>query len=456
MRQGDKGEGSRSGGPLRRAGGELRGRWPAGRVTVERPSLRQAFSALDAPLFRNWFLSQILSASGTITQGVALSWLVLKLTGSAVDLGLMSSCTFLPMIVFGPWSGVLVDRVSRRRLLIVTQSLFITLALVLATVTATGVVRVWMLFPLAFATGLVTAPDSTARQVYVTELVPREQLPSAVSLYEVILNASRVLGPATGGVLLATAGVDWCCFLNAASYVAPLAVLLSGRAARAPRRPAGDGGSRTGQFRAGLRYAWQSRPIRICMAMAAASGMLFNLTVALPLMATRVFHVDGGGYGLMMSMFGVGAIGGALLAASSAKQPTWRSVRVLATVTALAILATAVASSLGLALAGLAVTGWLSIWFIARANTVVQLATAPEMRGRVMGLWTMALPGSLLVTGPCVGVVAATLGARAGFGLAGAALLACAALGWRALSGGSEPQPSAAASEPWAADVRAI
>lgn len=413
------------------------------RATVDRPSLRQAFAALDAPLFRRWFFSQILSASGTITQGVALSWLVLRLTGSAIDLGLMSSCTFLPMILAGPWSGVLVDRVDRRRLLIVTQSLFIVLAVLLATLTLTGVVRAWMLFPLAFATGLVGAPDNTARQVYVTEIVARERLPSAVSLYEVILNASRVLGPAAGGAMLATAGVAACCFLNAASYVAPLVVLASARAARAPRREPGVDARRPGQFRAGLRYAWSNPPIRITLLLAAASGMLFNLTVAVPLMATRVFRVGGGGYGLMMSMFGIGAIGGALLAASGSTQPSWRSVRVLAALTGVAIIAAAMPSSFDLELAGLAVTGWLSIWFIARANTVVQLATVPHMRGRVMGLWTMALPGSLLLTAPLVGFVADLLGARAGFGLAGAALLVIAAIGWRALSGGVATPPAA-------------
>lgn len=397
-------------------------------------------------MFRRWFYSQILSASGTITQGVAISWLVLRLTHSAIDLGLMSSCTFLPMILAGPWSGVLVDRMDRRHVLIVTQSLFIFLALLLATITITNVVRVWMLFPLAFATGLVGAPDNTARQVYVTELVTRERLPSAISLYEVILNASRVVGPAAGGAMLATAGVAACCFLNAASYVAPLLVLASARAARATTRRQSDMSSRQpGQFRAGLRYAWDNPPIRISLLMAAASGMLFNLTVGVPLMATRVFHAGPGGYGLMMSVFGIGAIGGALLAAAGSTQPSWRSVRVLAALTGLAVLGAAMASPFGLELAGLAVTGWLSIWFIARANTVVQLATVPQMRGRVMGLWTMALPGSLLLTGPLVGAVATTLGARAGFGLAGAALLLTAALGWHALSGRVGPQPATAA-----------
>jgi MFS family permease len=129
-----------------------------------------------------WFFSQVLSASGTMTQGVALAWLMLRLTGSGVDLGLLTTCSFLPMLVAGPWSGNLIDRSNRRRLLIVTQSLFITLSTLLAVVIALGAVRVWMLFLFAFASGVVGTPDSAARQVYAIDLVGTDHLTSAISL----------------------------------------------------------------------------------------------------------------------------------------------------------------------------------------------------------------------------------------------------------------------------------
>src|ERR1700689_4451157 len=185
-----------------------------------RPGLRQAFRSLESPEYRPWFFAQVFSASGTMTQSVALSWLVLRLTDSGVDLGLMTACTFGPLLVFGPYSGTLVDRFDRRRLLIVTQTLLLLLAALTATLIATGVIRLWMLFVIAAVTGCVNAPDGTARQVYVVDLVGTARLASAVSLYEGVLNISRVVGPRVGGAL-ATVGVGACCALNAASYLQP-------------------------------------------------------------------------------------------------------------------------------------------------------------------------------------------------------------------------------------------
>jgi MFS family permease len=416
---------------LRRAGRERSQPDSAQRDALGRPSLRQALGALEAPMYRRWFFSQILSASGTMTQAVAIAWLVLKLTGSAVDLGLMSSCIFGPMLLLGPWAGVVVDRVDQRKLLIATQAAFIGLAVVLAVLVETGAVRLWMLFAIAVLNGVVGAPDQTARQSYVVELIDRDRLASAISLYEVVVNASRAIGPAVGGALLATVGVSACIIVNAASYLPPLIVLLgfqSTRVASAKR----DRASRKGELRAGVRYVLHHGTIRASILMAAASGMLFGLTT-LPLMATRVFHVGGGGYGLMYSMFGVGAVGGALVAGAGRGRPTGRSVRVLCVLTALAVVAAATASGIAVELAALTVAGCLSIWFIARTNTVVQLETDPAMRGRVMGIWTMALPGTAPLSAPFVGFVAQTLGARAGFAVAAVALLAAAAFGWRAL-----------------------
>jgi MFS family permease len=395
-------------------------------------SLFHAFRSLKEPVFRWWFLSQIFSASGSTTQMVAQAWLVLKLTGKGVDLGLLSSCALLPVLVGGPWAGALVDRVDRRRLLIVTQSLFVGLASLLAVLTATGAIRLWMLFVLAAISGTVNAPDAAARQVYVVELVGRDRLASAVSLYEVVLNASRVLGPAAAGVLLATVGVAPCFEFNAVSFLAPLVVLLVYRTV-SPTYKGLEAPGRRGEFRAGLRYVWNFRAIRTCLFLAAASGMLFGLGVTLPLLTTRVFHLGSGGYGLMMAAFGLGALPGALLAASTRRHPTGRSVAFLAAATGVCVLMTASAVGVDLEIVGLVLTGCMSIWFIARANTLVQMEIDPRMRGRVMGIWNMALPGTSLVTAPMVGWVIDTVGPREGFGLAGVALFVTAVLGWRSL-----------------------
>jgi predicted MFS family arabinose efflux permease len=344
--------------------------------------LRQTVESLADPAFRNWFLSQILSASGTMAQGVALSWLVLKMTGSGVDLGLMTTFSFLPVTVTGSWAGALVDRVDRRRLLIATQILFIVLSASLGALMADGAVRLSMVFAFAVAFGLVNAADAPARQVYVLELVGANRVANAVSLNEVVLNASRVLGPAFGGVLLVTAGVSACFFFNAATFLPPLVVLLMCRST-ASVTPEAVRTARPGQVRAGLRCAWGSPAIRICLIMAAASGMLFSLGASLPLLATQVLRLGGGGYGAVNGdLRGGGGPGCAL----------------------------------------------------------VQIRAAPSMRGRVMGIWTMALPGATPLTSPLVGWVAGSIGPREGFGLAGIALLATVGAGWRRLSGTDTPR----------------
>ena len=401
------------------------------RVTGSSRATRAAtgttFGSLAVPAYRQWFFSQILSVSGTMAQIVALSWLVLQLTHSGVALGLLSTAAMAPLLLAGPWAGALVDRVDRRRLLIVTQSLYIALSVLLALIADTGAIRVWMVFAIAFASGIVGAPDTAARQVYVNDLVGPRRLSSAVSLNEVVINASRVVGPAAGGLLLATAGVSACIWANAASFVPSLVVLLVHRSVATS--PHGDAEApHDRRFLVGWRYAWRHSTIRLALVLAAASGMLFNMNVSLPLVASRVFHLGGGGFGLMMSAFGVGGVLGGLVAAGRGT-PTRRSMVILALVSGLAVLATASARDVGQFYAGLVVTGAVSIWFIARANTLVQHETESRLRGRVLAVWSMALPGMMPLTSPLVGWVGASAGPREGFGLAGAALLVIAIAG---------------------------
>ena len=418
--------------------------------------LHRSFQSLESPAYRAWFFSQVFSASGTMTQVVAMSWFLLRLTGNSVDLGLMATFTFLPVMLLSPHAGALVDRVDRRRLLIVTQIAFCLLAAAAAAIIAAGVAEAWMIFLITLLNGIVFAPDSTARQVYVVDLVGAERLASAVGLYEIILNASRVVGPALGGALLATAGVAACCAVNAASYLIPLFVLLRHKPAHAKAvTPATAGGQRqtsvslpSVSLRDGIRYAWRHGPIRVCVGLAAASGLLFNMGVALPVLATHAFHRGGGGYGLLMSVFGIGALPGALLASSGDGRPTGRRVGVLALATAAAIGGTAIAPTLWLAVIGLLAVGLLSIWFIAAASPLVQLAAGDGMRGRMMGLWTMALPGAQVATGPFAGWVTEVAGPRVGFALPAMALAAIAGAGWQALTAGTAVVPDVSAESP--------
>jgi MFS family permease len=409
-----------------------------GRATTGRRGLRHAIGVLRLRPFRWWFLSQIGSGSGSMTQTVGMSWLVLRLTDRGVDLGLLTAAAFLPTMLGGAWCGALVDRFDRRRLLIGTQGASLVLGALLAVLTWSGATRLWMVFATALASGCVTALDGPARQVYVLELVGREHLTSAVSLNEIVTNLARVLGPALGGVLLATAGTGACFALNALTFVPPLLVLSAFRpAAPRHRRPTAPG-----QTRAGLRYAASVPAIRAALLLAIAAGFVFNLGVALPLVATCVFHLGAAGYGAMMAAFGCGAIGGALLTACGDAWPTGRRVRVLAVATGVLVIATAYASARVIAFAGLFAVGVVSIWFISLANTMAQVRADPTMRGRVMGAWSMALPGSAPVTGVLTGWVAEFMGARPGFALGGAALLGASALTWRSLNDGARETTS--------------
>jgi MFS family permease len=387
------------------------------------------FGALRRSDFRWWFGTQVLSASGTMTQGVAVSWLVLRLNSNALFLSLVTVCTMAPLIPLGPWAGALVDHVDRRRLLILTQSLLAALSLLLAVLVATDTIHLWMLFAISFLAGSISAVDAPARQVFVRDLVGGQGVAGAVSLNEVVVNVSRVLGPSLGGVLLSTAGITWCFVANGLSFVAPLIVLLfTVTRSEAIDRPARERGAVV----AGLRYVAGQPAILACVVLAAAAGMLFNLGVALPVLATSVWHLDGAGFGTLMAAFGIGALPGAAMAAATT-WPTGRRVRTLAAATGLSAMLVGYAPQPVLGYAGMALAGFTSIWFIATANTLVQLDVDPAMRGRVMGVWTMALPGMLPVTSVLAGGITEWLGPQTGFAASGVAVLSTVAVGWRAL-----------------------
>lgn len=401
--------------------------------------LKAIGTGLQVRSFRWWFSTQVLSSSGTMTQSIAQSWLILRLTGSALVLALAVAATFGPSLLLGAWTGSLIDHFDRRKLLLVTQLCFIVLSAGLAAVVAAHLDSVGVVFAFATATGVVTALDMPARQIFVLDLVGQDRAANAVSLNEVVLNVSRVLGPAVGGALLATIGVAACFWFNAWTFVPALAViviLLRRRGwvrtqVRLPR-------SERGRIRDGLTYAWRKPAIRSCVFLAVAGGMLFNMGTTLPLMVARAFHDGAGSYGWLMAAFGAGALLGAFLAGSGRAWPNGKLIAGLALATGVDVTIAAASPSMSLLYVGLAVAGFLSIWFIALANTLVQLRADPSLRGRVMGVWTMALPGMTPLTSLLVGAVATAvgggLGAREAFGLSGAALIAAAMLGWRSLA----------------------
>jgi MFS family permease len=397
-----------------------------------RATLARTFAATRNYNYRLYFFGQIVSTSGTWMQTVGQAWLVLQLTGSGVALGTVTATRFVPVLFLGPWGGLVADRVDKHRLLIATQAIQGLLALVLGLLTASEAIELWMVYVLAALLGFVNAMDNPARQTFVSEMVGADLVANAVSLNSVVMNASRVVGPAVAGVLIATVGIAPCFLINAASYLAVLVALASMRRAELERaEPAARG---RGQLREGFRYVWSTPALRTPLAMMAVVGTLaYNFQVTLPLLARFSFDAGASAYGLMTSAQGVGAVVGGLIAASRGG-PTSRRFTIASIAFGVLMLLLAATPNLVFAMVVLPFMGAASISFISMANATLQLTSAPAMRGRVMALYAVAFLGSTPVGGPIVGTTAEVFGPRAAIVLGGTATLLAGALGGRSLA----------------------
>jgi MFS family permease len=360
-------------------------------------------------------------------QMAAQSWLVLTITGSATALGAIVALQTLPVLLLGPYGGVVADRVDKRRLMVALQSLMGLQALALGLLTVTGAVALWQIGVLALLLGLNNAFENPARQSFMLEMVGEEHLRNAVSLNSVLVNVARTIGPAVGGVLIATVGTGVCFLFNAASF-APvvLSLVTLDRAALAPNPPTGRA---PGQLREGLRYVRRTPALATPLLMMALVGCLaYEFQVSLPVMAREALHVGAAGYGFMTAAMGVGAVAGGLVVAARGR--TGLPTLILAAAGFGVVLGlAALAPTLPLALLALALVGWASISFMASGNSTLQLTAEPTMRGRVMSLWFVAFQGSTPIGGPIVGFVMAQLGARAGLGLGAITCVVAALMG---------------------------
>jgi MFS family permease len=382
-------------------------------------------SSLRQRNYRLFFFGQLVSVAGTWMQTVAQSFVVLDLTHSGTQLGLTSAARFLPMFVFGPLGGVFADRMDRRRVLYVTQTLSGLLAGVFAVTVGTHSIRLWIVYLLALALGFVNVFDNPARQSFISEMVSAEDLPNAVTLNSVAMNMARVLGAALGGVIAAAIGLALCFTVNALSFAAMRSSELF---------PAKRVSKQKKQVRQGLRYVRNTPELFIPLLMIAVIGTLaWEFQVSLPLMASKVFHGGAASYGVMASVMGGGAVVGGLISAARSR-PRARALCLAAIGWGIAILAAAVAPSMALELAALVFVGYGSITFNSLAKTTLQLAAKPEMRGRVMALWALAWLGSTPIGGPIVGWAGQAFGARWALVIGGVAALACGVLALPALT----------------------
>lgn len=386
---------------------------------------RQTFASLQVHNYRVFFLGMLVSATGTWMQSVAQGWLVLQLTGSGTAVGLVTAAQFVPMLLGGVWGGVIADRFDKRHILFVSQSILAVAAALLALVTLTGVVEVWMVFGCALLTGIGTMIDNPTRQAFVSELVGAERVANAVALNSAMFNAARIVGPAMAGLVILVAGTGVCFAYNALSYVAVLFSLTRMRPEELHRgKPTGKA---KGQVRAGLRYAWATPELRSTILLVAMVGTFaLNFTVLTPLLVEFTFDAGPGTLGLLTSAMGGGSLVGALVAAARSK-PTAKLLVGAAAALGVMMLGVAVAPNLIVAGVLLSLTGAATITFLSTANSTLQLSSSSEMRGRVMSLYLLVFLGSTPIGGPIVGAVAEAVNPRAGFVVGGVASLVGAA-----------------------------
>jgi MFS family permease len=378
--------------------------------------------------FRLFAGTNLVAMTAAWMQRIAQDWLVLELSGSVAAVGITVAMQFTPMLVFGLLGGVLVDRYSKRTLMMITQGAFALLSILLAVLTLVGAVEVWHIFVIAFLTGLVTVIDNPARQVFVNELVGPKHLRNAISINSSIFQLGGMIGPALSGLLMLGVGAGWSFALNGAACLAVVVTLSrirTGELISSPPAP-----RTSGQLRQGLEYAMSKPTIWVPITLL-ASFSVFALTmpVLLASYADDVFGVGSGGYGLFNAMVAVGSLVGAL---ASTRRATVRLREVVLTagiagilqVTA-GLMPTIVAFAASLVTVGIA-----TLLFLTAANSLVQMSSNMGVRGRVMSLYVMVLLGGQALGGPLMGWIVEQFGTHTAMMIAGGApALAAATMG---------------------------
>jgi MFS family permease len=387
----------------------------------------ETFSSLYVRNYRLYYIGQIISTSGTFMQSVAQAWLVLEITHSGTALGIAIALQYLPILILGPYGGVIADRFSKRKILYFTQSISGVLALILGVLVATSLVKVWMVYVLAVCLGLVTVFDNPTRQTLYIELVGPDNLRNAVTLYSTMVNLARIIGPAIAAAVIAVFGLAPCFIINGVSYIAVVIMLGMMRADEmliTPPVPRSKG-----QLMEGFKYVVSTPVLGSSLLVMAIIGMLtFEFQVSLPLIAQFTFKGDAGSYAFLTGSMGFGAaIGGIFFASRKGIRP-YKLVSA-SLMFGLAVLAAAFMPSLLLSALALVLVGICSINFSSLGNSILQLESSPQMRGRVMSFWSVAFLGSTTIGGPMVGWFAEVAGARWGLALGGVAALIAALLG---------------------------
>ncbi len=388
--------------------------------------LPDTLRALRYRNFQLFFGGQLISLIGTWMQTIAQSWLVYRLTGSAVLLGAVGFASQIPVFLLAPAGGIAADRYSRRNIVIATQTSAMLLALILAALTLSGAVRIWHIFVLSAFLGVVNSFDIPARQAFIVEMVGRRDLMNAIALNSSMFNASRVVGPAAAGILVATIGEGWCFFANGVSFIAVIIGLMMMNVER--RAQAGPLASPIENLKEGFRFVLANKPVRailLLLGVVSVTGMPY--TVLMPVFADRILHGGARALGWLSAVTGVGAISGALLLASRTNvKGLGRWVARASLGFGASLFAFSCSRSLWLSAALLVPVGFSMMLEMGSSNTLLQTMAPDHLRGRVMAVYSMMFMGMAPIGSLLAGAAASRFGAPATVGAAGVICMAAA------------------------------
>jgi MFS family permease len=409
---------------------------------------RRSFISLRSRNFRLFFTGQLISNTGNWVTMVALTLLVLSLTGSGFNVGLLTACQFGPILLLSPFAGLVADRVNKLRLLTVTQVLEMVQSFVLAALAFQPHPSLGAIYAVAAAGGVLLAFDNPVRRSFVSEMVREDDVPNAVTLYSAIVATSRIFGPALAGALVVTVGYGWAFTLDGISYFAVLVAIAMMRPAEL--RPSEAAPRAKHQVRDGLRYVRQMPELRISFVMLAIIGVLsYNFSVTFPLLVTRSLHGSDATYTFVYSAFSFGSLIGALVVAHRG-HVRFRAIVVSAAALGVALGMLAVVPSPLAALPVAVVLGLASISYMTSTTAIVQVISTPSMHGRVLALQTVLMIGTTPLGGPLLGWIADNWGARLPVAIGAVGALGAALYGWVASRtlGSGEADRSLPAPEP--------
>jgi MFS family permease len=381
----------------------------------------QTFPALSHSPFRWFWSGQIISLIGTWTQNIGQAWLVLQLTNSPLLLGLVSAMQFAPMLLFSLHAGAWIDRLPKRRILIMTQVTLMILAFALAILVGTELIRYWMLLVMAFILGVANTVDVPARQSFIIELVGREHLTNAIALNSAIFNGARLIGPAIAGMIMGQWGPVWCFLINGISFIGVVSILIFMPGIPKGEKTSMPQGAIWPEIKDGLGYIRRTPQILLIILMVGfLSTVVMNFNVLVPVLAKLELHEEALGFGLLMSAMGFGALLGALtVALRSSEGPQSRLLFAGAIGLGIFSILTGLQNQYAYAAFMLALMGWSMIIFAASANSLIQSTVENRYRGRVMSVYSLVFGGMTPLGSLYSGVLSNWWGAKITFVISG-------------------------------------